>query len=75
MGRFADVAIIEANDAKTFGRQTATQIFRPQSQLRRKACNEQNRRIAVAPEAFIFDVDMIGPYARHEASFRCAEAG
>src|SRR5208282_2929754 len=66
MGRSSDVAIVEPDDAKPFGREPLTERVRPARQSGREAHDEQNDRTAVAPDALVFDVDAVGADARHE---------
>ena len=65
MGRLANVAVIEPDDPKFLRRQSLAERVRPEDQLGAEAHDEQDQRVAVASEAFIFDVDSIGSDLRH----------
>src|ERR1700728_1779543 len=65
MGRLADVAVVEPDDPKPFGRQSLAQRIRPEDELGAEAHDEQDQWVAVASEAFIFDIDSIGSNVRH----------
>jgi len=65
MGRLANVAVVESDDAKSLGRQSFAQRLRPENELRGEAHDQQNERIAVASEALIFNVDSVGADSRH----------
>ena len=65
MGRLADVAVVEPDDAKPLRGQPLAERLRPGDELGGEAHDEQNERIAVASEAFIFDVDSVGSDLRH----------
>ena len=68
MGRLADVAIIEPDDAKPIGRQPLAERVRPENELGGEAHDEQDERVAHASEALIFDVDSLGSNLRHGQS-------
>ena len=55
MGRLADVAVVEPDDAKPLRGQPLAERLRPGDELGGEAHDEQNERIAVKSEAFIFD--------------------
>ena len=65
MGRLADVAVVEPHDAKPFRGQPFAERLRPEDELGAEAHDEQDQRVALAPEAFIFNVDSIGSDVRH----------
>ncbi len=66
MGRLADVAVVEPDDAKAFRRQAVAERNRPADELRGEAHDQQHGRIALAPEALVFDVDPVGADLRHD---------
>ena len=65
MGRLADVAVVEPDDAKPLRGQPFAERLRPEDELGAEAHDEQDERVALAPEAFIFNVDSIGSDVRH----------
>jgi hypothetical protein len=65
MGRLANVAVVEPHDAKPLRSQSLAERLRPEDELGAEAHDEQNKRVALAPEGFIFNVDSISSDVRH----------
>jgi hypothetical protein len=59
-GRAPDVAIVEPDDPEPAGYESLAERIRPAGQRRDEPMDHQDRRIAVAPEALIGDVDAVG---------------
>ena len=74
MSRLAGVAVVEPDHPKALAGKPSAKRLRPQDELGGEAHDQQDERIAVPPEALVFDVDSVGSDLRHSALQRLSSS-